>query len=104
VRSQQSLTLMDALRKMCLLPARRLESATAAARRKGRLQEGMDADVVVFDPASIADRATYRAPSEPSVGVRYLLVSGTLAVDGGRLVEGVAPGRGITSDRGTRAR
>jgi len=104
VRAQQSLTLMDALRKMCLLPARRLEGATAAARRKGRLQEGMDADVVVFDPATIADRATYRAPSEPSVGVRFLLVAGTLVVDGGRLVEGVAPGRGLTSDRGTQAR
>jgi N-acyl-D-aspartate/D-glutamate deacylase len=103
VRGQQGLTLMDALRKMSLLPARRLESATAAARRKGRLQEGADADVVVFDPASIADRATYRAPSEPSVGVRFLLVAGTLVVDGGRIVEGVAPGRGLTRERGTPA-
>ncbi len=104
VRAQQSLTLMDALRKMTLLPARRLETAVAAARRKGRLQEGADADVVAFDPAVIADRATYRAPSEPSVGVRFLLVAGTLVVDGGRIVEGVAPGRGLTSDRGTPAR
>jgi N-acyl-D-aspartate/D-glutamate deacylase len=104
VRAQQSLTLMDALRKMTLLPARRLETATAAARRKGRLQEGADADVVVFDAASIADRATYRAPAEPSVGVRFLLVAGALVVDGGRIVEGVAPGRGLTSDRGTPAR
>jgi N-acyl-D-aspartate/D-glutamate deacylase len=104
VRAQQSLTLMDALRKMTLLPARRLETATAAARRKGRLQEGADADVVVFDPASIAARATYRAPAEPSVGVRFLLVAGALVVDGGRIVDGVAPGRGLTSDRGTPAR
>ena len=101
VRGQQSLTLMDALRKMTLLPARRLETATAAARRKGRLQEGADADVVVFDAASIADRATYRSPAEPSVGVRFLLVAGTLVVDGGRVVDGVAPGRGLTCDRGT---
>jgi len=99
VRSQGSLTLMDALRKMTLMPARRLETATAAARRKGRLQEGADADVVVFDPAAIADRATYRAPAEPSVGVRFLLVAGTPVVDGGQIVEGVAPGRGLTSDR-----
>jgi N-acyl-D-aspartate/D-glutamate deacylase len=98
VRFQGSLTLMDALRKMTLMPARRLETATVAARRKGRLQEGADADVVVFDPAAIADRATYRNPSEPSVGVRFLLVAGTLVVDGGRIVEGVAPGRGLTSD------
>ena len=104
VRAQQSLTLMDALRKMTLLPARRLETATAAARRKGRLQEGADADVVVFDAASIADRATYRSPAEPSVGVRFLLVAGTLVVDAGRIVDGVVPGRGLTSDRGTPAR
>jgi len=104
VRAQQSLTLMDALRKMTLLPAGRLETATAAARRKGRLQEGADADVVVFDAASIADRATYRSPAEPSVGVRFLLVAGTLVVDGGGVVDGVAPGRGLTCDRGTPAR
>jgi N-acyl-D-aspartate/D-glutamate deacylase len=98
-RVQGSLSLMDALRKMTLMPARRLETATAAARRKGRLQEGADADVVVFDPATIADRATYRAPAEPSVGVRYLLVSGTPVVDDGRVVEGVFPGRALVSDR-----
>jgi N-acyl-D-aspartate/D-glutamate deacylase len=98
-RVQGSLSLMDALRKMTLMPARRLETATAAARRKGRLQEGADADVVVFDPATIADRATYRAPAEPSVGVRFLLVSGTLVVEDGRVVEGVFPGRPLVSDR-----
>jgi N-acyl-D-aspartate/D-glutamate deacylase len=91
VRSQQSLTLMDALRMISLMPARRLETATLAARRKGRLQEGADGDVVVYDPASIADRATYRSPAEPSVGVRFLLVSGTVVVEGGRVVEGVFP-------------
>jgi len=98
VRSQQSLTLMDALRKMSLMPARRLETATAAARRKGRLQEGADADVVVFDPATVADRATYRSPAEPSVGVRFLLVSGTVVVEEGRVVEGVFPGRALVSE------
>jgi N-acyl-D-aspartate/D-glutamate deacylase len=98
-RVQGSLTLMDALRKMTLLPARRLETATSAARRKGRLQEGADADVVVFDPAQVADRATYRSPAEPSVGMRFVLVSGTVVVDGGKVVEGVFPGRALMSDR-----
>jgi N-acyl-D-aspartate/D-glutamate deacylase len=98
-RAQGSLTLMDALRKMTLMPARRLETATAAARRKGRLQEGADADVVVFDPAAIADRATYRSPAEPSVGMRFVLVSGTLVVDGGKVVDGVLPGRALVGDR-----
>jgi N-acyl-D-aspartate/D-glutamate deacylase len=95
VREQQRLTLMDALRKMSLMPAQRLERSTPAARDKGRLQEGADADVVVFDPQTIADRATYRAPRQPSVGVRYLLVSGTVAVEDGKVVTGAAPGRAL---------
>jgi len=95
VRGQQRLTLMDALRKMSLMPAQRLERSTPAARGKGRLQEGADADVVVFDPQTITDRATYRAPREPSVGVRYLLVSGTVAVEDGKVVAGAAPGRAL---------
>src|SRR5262249_5002425 len=102
VRAQGSLTLMDALRKMTLLPARRLETSTMAARRKGRLQEGADADVVVFDPATIADRATYKAPAVPSVGVRFLLVAGTPVVADGHLVAGAFPGRAIVGDRGPR--
>jgi len=80
------------------MPAQRLESASKAARRKGRLQAGADADIVVFDPARFEDQSTYRRADAPSVGVRYLLVGGTLAVDGGRIVEGVAPGRPITAD------
>jgi N-acyl-D-aspartate/D-glutamate deacylase len=97
VRSQGRLTLMDALRKMTLMPAQRLERSTPAARTKGRVQEGMDADIVVFDPQTVADKATYESPAEPSVGVRYLLVSGTVVVDGGKLVGGVSPGLALTS-------
>jgi hypothetical protein len=100
VREQQRLTLMDALRKMTLMPAQRLERSTPAARRKGRLQEDADADIVVFDPQKIADRATYRTPREPSVGVRYLLVGGKVVVDDGSVVAGVSPGRALTG--GTR--
>jgi len=98
VHSQESLTLLDAVRKMSLMPAQRLEAATAAARRKGRLQPLADADIVVFDLQRIEDKATFRAASAPSVGVRYLLVAGTLVVDQGRLVEGVAPGRPIMAE------
>jgi N-acyl-D-aspartate/D-glutamate deacylase len=98
VRSQGSLTLLDAVRKMSLMPAQRLEAATTAARQKGRLQAGADADIVVFDPQRIEDKATFRAASAPSVGVRFLLVAGTLVVDDGRLVEGVAPGRPIMAE------
>jgi hypothetical protein len=98
VREQGSLTLLDAVRKMSLMPAQRLQGASTAARRKGRLQPGADADVVVFDPGSIQDNATYRAAGMPSTGVRYLLVAGTLVVDEGRIVDGVAPGRPLVGD------
>lgn len=98
VRSQGSLTLLDAIRKMSLMPAQRLEAATAAARRKGRLQPGADADIVVFDPQVIEDKATYRATRAPSTGVRYLLVAGIIVVDQGRITDGVAPGQPFTSD------
>ncbi len=95
VREKGSVTLMDAIRKMSLMPAQVLEKSTPAARTKGRLQEGADADIVVFDPQTIADRATYQSPMEPSVGVRYLVVGGTLVVDQGKLVPDVYPGRAI---------
>jgi N-acyl-D-aspartate/D-glutamate deacylase len=95
VREKGTLTLMDALRKMSLMPAEMLERSTPAARQKGRLQEGADADVVVFDAATISDRSTFAKPMEPSVGVRYLLVGGTVVVDEGKIVPDVFPGRAL---------
>jgi N-acyl-D-aspartate/D-glutamate deacylase len=99
VRDQKTISVNDAIRKMALIPAQRLEKSTADAKRLGRLQQGAQADVVVFDPQTIQDRATFRSPGEASVGVRYLLVAGTPVVDGGRLVEGAAPGRPIVRTR-----
>jgi len=99
VREKKTLTLMEALRKMTLMPAQMLERSTPAGRHKGRLQEGADADVVVLDPATISDRATFEKPMEPSVGVRYLLVGGTVLIDEGKLVSDVFPGRAILVPR-----
>jgi N-acyl-D-aspartate/D-glutamate deacylase len=95
VREKKTLTLMEALRKMTILPAQMLERSTPAARKKGRMQEGVDADIVVFDPATIADRGTFQKPMEPSVGVRYLVVGGAVLVDQGKILEGVFPGKAI---------
>ena len=95
VRSQGTLTLMDAVRKMSLMPAQFLERSTPAAHGKGRLQEGADADVVVFDPETVSDRSTYQHAMEPSAGVQYLLVGGVTLVDQGKLVEGVFPGKAL---------
>jgi N-acyl-D-aspartate/D-glutamate deacylase len=99
VREKGTVTLMDAIRKMSLMPAQMLERSTPAANKKGRLQEGADADIVLFDANTIADRSTFQKPMEPSVGVRYLIVGGTLLVDEGKLVPDVYPGRAILGPR-----
>jgi hypothetical protein len=95
VREKGTITLMDALRKMSLMPAEMLERSTPAARLKGRLQEGADADIVVFDAATISDRSTFAKPMEPSVGVRYLVVGGTVLIDEGKIVPDIFPGRAL---------
>jgi N-acyl-D-aspartate/D-glutamate deacylase len=95
VREKGAISLMDALRKMTLMPAQMLERSTPEARQKGRLQEGADADIVVFDAGAISDRSTYEKPMEPSVGVRYLLVGGTIVVNEGKIVPDVFPGRAL---------
>lgn len=99
VRDLGTVSLMDAIRKMSLMPAQRLEKATLTARRKGRIQEGADADIVVFDPAKVADRATYERPLERSTGMRFVLVNGVLVIDKGALVANVLPGKGIVADQ-----
>ena len=95
VREKKTLTLMEALRKMTLMPAQMLERSTPAARRKGRLQEGADADIVVFDPQRTSDRSTFEKPMEPSVGVHYLLVGGSVLIDDGKMLPNVFPGRAV---------
>lgn len=95
VRERGTLPLMDALARMSWLPARRLEDFVPAMRRKGRLRVGADADLVVFDPATVIDRATYEDSHQPSAGIADVLVGGVLVVRDGALVEGAYPGRPI---------
>eukprot|EP01062_Namystynia_karyoxenos_P074240 TRINITY_DN71106_c0_g1_i1.p1 TRINITY_DN71106_c0_g1~~TRINITY_DN71106_c0_g1_i1.p1 ORF type:complete len:523 (+),score=131.79 TRINITY_DN71106_c0_g1_i1:70-1638(+) len=83
VRERGVLALADAIRKMTLQPAQRLEGMCSAMRRKGRLQEGCDADICVFDPAEVSDRATFADPAIPSHGVWLLLVKGRAVVRNG---------------------
>ena len=89
------LTLTDALRKMTIMPAQRLERRVPSMQRKGRVQLGADADVTVFDPQRIADQSTYEQAARSSTGIKYVLVNGVAVVRDGRLVEGVAPGRAV---------
>jgi N-acyl-D-aspartate/D-glutamate deacylase len=95
VREKKTVTLMDAVRKMTLMPAQMLERSTPTAHNKGRLQEGADADIVVFDPATITDRSTFEKPKQPSEGMHYVLVGGTLVVDDSKPVPNVFPGAAI---------
>lgn len=95
VRERGAMTLNEAIRRSTLVPAQILEPASPAFARKGRIQEGMDADIVVFDFESIADRSTYEAPYRGSEGVRYLLVDGTPLIWDGQLDPSVMPGRPV---------
>jgi dihydroorotase len=95
VREEKLLSLMDALRKMTLMPAQRLERRAPTMKDKGRIRVGADADLTLFDRERIIDRATYSQPTLPSDGIRYVIVNGTVVVSEGKLQEGVAPGMAI---------
>jgi N-acyl-D-aspartate/D-glutamate deacylase len=90
VREEHVLSLADALRKMSFLPAQRLGLST-----KGRLQVGADADIVVFDPQRVTDRATFENPAQYSEGIPYVMVNGVWVVKNSQIQAGVFPGRGI---------
>ena len=95
VRDARSLTLMDAIRKMTLMPAERLAPRVPAMKTKGRLRQGADADVAIFDAARVIDRSTYREPGLPPIGMRHVIVNGVTVVLNEQLVAGVAPGHAI---------
>jgi dihydroorotase len=93
VRERKALSLMDAIRKSSLMPAQRLEGVAPMFRRKGRIAVGADADLAIFDPATVADQATYQQPNLPSRGFRFVLVNGVPVVFDGAVREGVYPGQ-----------
>jgi hypothetical protein len=97
VREEKVLALMDALRKMSLMPAQRLEKMSPQMRNKGRVRVGADADLALFDPEKVIDRATYSKPDLPSEGIPYVIVEGTFVVRNSQIAEGVFPGKGIVA-------
>ncbi|MGC1485163.1 MAG: amidohydrolase family protein [Candidatus Acidiferrum sp.] len=93
VREEKALDLMTALRKMTLMPAQRLQKRAPVFKNKGRIRVGADADITVFDPERIIDKATYEKPLQYSEGIEFVLVNGEAVLKDGQLVEGVFPGR-----------
>ena len=95
VRERQAISLLEGIRKCTLIPAEILAASTPAMRLKGRLAPGADADVVVFDLATLTDRATFSAMNRPSEGVRHLLVSGVPVISDGVLDLTARPGQPV---------
>ncbi len=93
VREEKALDLMIALRKMTLMPAQRLEKHAPMFKDKGRIRVGADADITVFDPSRIVDKATFDQPLQYSEGIQFVLVNGVPVIKDGSFVDGVLPGR-----------
>jgi dihydroorotase-like cyclic amidohydrolase len=89
------LGLTETLRRCSLMPAQLLEARVPAMRRKGRVQPGSDADIVVFDPVTVSDQATYAQSTRPSAGIRHVLVNGELLVRDGAIVTAALPGQPV---------
>ena len=98
VKKLGRLELIDAIEKCTLIPAQILEESTPAMKRKGRLQEGADADVIVFDLSEVHDEATFQKPAVPSAGMKHVLVNGVPLITDGELDPAVLPGRPVRRD------
>jgi dihydroorotase len=99
VRELKALSLTDALRKMTFMPARRLEQITPMMKNKGRIRVGADADLTIFDPATVIDKSTFEDPAQFSESIKHVLVAGVFVVKDSKLQSDVNPGRAIRGAR-----
>ena len=94
LREEKVLTLMDALKKMTTMPARRLEGIAPAMRLKGHLQVGCDADITIFNPRTVIDQADFTG-LRFSAGIEHVLVNGVLVIINGNTVPDTYPGQPV---------
>ncbi|WP_394174097.1 amidohydrolase family protein [Thalassotalea litorea] len=95
VRERQLMTLSEAINKMSTMPADILDDFVPQMKKKGRLQPGMDADIVIFNPDTVANRATYETPNKTPIGVTTVIVNGKFVVENEMLKVDAAPGKPI---------
>lgn len=95
VREREVLSWMDAIRKCSLIPAQIIEDAAPMTKKKGRLQEGCDADIIVFDPKTVADKATFKEPCQLSEGMKHVIVNGTFLIRDEKLDTKAMPGQPV---------
>jgi len=95
VREDRALDLATAIEKMTLLPAKRLEGIAPMMRYKGRIQIGADADITIFNPNTVTDKATFENGLAFSEGIEYVIVNGVIALRNGKTVENVFPGQAV---------
>ena len=96
VRDEKVLTLQEAIAKGSYYPAKRLESIAPAFKKKGRIQKGADADILIFELANLKDHATYAEPYQASTGWDYIIVNGEIVVENDSLTT-KSPGKRINA-------
>jgi dihydroorotase-like cyclic amidohydrolase len=95
VREEKVIDLNTAIEKMTLLPAKRLENIAPSMRFKGRIQVGADADITIFNPNTVIDKATFEKGLEFSAGIEYVMVNGSFILKNGKTVSNVFPGQAV---------
>ncbi len=95
VRERKVLSWMDAIRAASLNACLIFGDCAPALKKKGRLQEGMDADIVVFDPETITEKGTFTEPCQLSVGMKHVIVNGTFLIKDEKLDTEAMPGQAV---------